>query len=403
MACKSFLSYGKLYCSIFPVVLAFLLSCRESYGQINYRPGYIISASNDTVFGKIPARSNSSNYKSCMFKSDGSITEYMPDEIKGFGYKERKYFISGILPDTFVEFLVSGPLRLFYYNSFYVQKEDSSVVELSKKEIKVSRNGNNYVVQDNRWRGILGQMVSDIPRIRKEVDYIALDRESLIKFVKDYNSEKGSDYFVFGESTQKFKVSYGILPALGISSLTVRSGRYYVGRSGLSPDFSVGFRISVPLPRLSHRLQILGEAKYMQSNYTCSLLNDKEPPGETYYDTSTGIKMSSILGGLKYTLVKSKLPVYLSAGASYNINSGSSSQTIKETVDNNLVLTDISSDFKIRDNRAGWWCGIELERNIKSSIVGARLSYEHISRMNISEELNAHLDRVSITILLMRQ
>lgn len=73
-----------------------LLCLLNLNGQTNFRPGYVITNSNDTLQGLIDNKGDVKNAKNCEFKesADAKVKEFKPFGIKGFRFKDDKYFVS---------------------------------------------------------------------------------------------------------------------------------------------------------------------------------------------------------------------------------------------------------------------------------------------------------------------
>ena len=151
---------------IYLLVISLIIPCSfMAYGQPDFRDGYIITAENDTIYGKIDFRSGFKNRKLCRFKGQNGLVEYTPDQITGYRFINDRFYSAQIIPGTFVEVLVSGKLSLFRDGyDFYIQKEGDSLIRLETKEIRdtVYDNGSPKVVlrQDTKWKEILSSITS---------------------------------------------------------------------------------------------------------------------------------------------------------------------------------------------------------------------------------------------------
>ena len=96
------------------LIFAFLFSISWLYAQPDYRPGYIIANSNDTLYGKIAYRGDMRMRKICKFKTDGNeIVKYTPYDIVAYRFEEGKYFVSREVSDkkVFLEYLLKGQVN----------------------------------------------------------------------------------------------------------------------------------------------------------------------------------------------------------------------------------------------------------------------------------------------------
>ena len=118
-------------------LIILILISAELQARSDFRDGFIIKATNDTIFGKIDYRSNLNNTKSCLFKTSSGIVEYTPDQIIGYGFKNDKFFSSEIIKGTFTEVLVAGELSLYMSgNDLFVRKTGSEMYKLESKQIR---------------------------------------------------------------------------------------------------------------------------------------------------------------------------------------------------------------------------------------------------------------------------
>ena len=83
-----------------PTALLMLLSlCAVVNAQRNFKSGYIITLTGDTIKGYIDSRGDIKNYKRCVFKEneENSSAEYSPEEIRAYRFIDGKFFISKLL------------------------------------------------------------------------------------------------------------------------------------------------------------------------------------------------------------------------------------------------------------------------------------------------------------------
>jgi hypothetical protein len=386
------------------ILIIFTIAFSPGKAQSNFRDGFIISLTNDTIYGKIAYKLNSDNYKVCEFKLNDEITRYSPSQLKGYGFINDKFYISGILENTFVELLVDGPLRLFRYNSFYVQKS-GTIHELVQKEIKIEKNGETYIQEDTRWRGIIRLMISDSDMDMKIAQELKLNEKSLTRLVKEYNDRKGSKITVFKEHRQKSHIDYGLSAGVTSSFLSIKkdfSNLQYLNNSYGSTDFSFGLYNSVSLPIISEKLAVQYEAWYVRSEFSSSVTVRDASAEILYYDTRIRFSTITVPVGLKYRLIGKNFPLYLLGGVSCNINLNSSSSVRSERVRSNVVSTSEYQALQIAKTQIGYWGGIEINKPFESFKIGASLRYYHGANMSPTEGLTAGINRISFSLILIK-
>src|SRR5690606_24112075 len=106
--------------------------------QSDFRPGYVITNSFDTIQGFVDYRGEIRSMKVCTFKEsmEAPSKEFLPGNIYGYRFNTGKFFVSKEintkeLNDTvFVEFLLKGISNLYYYaggdyNAYFLESEDA--------------------------------------------------------------------------------------------------------------------------------------------------------------------------------------------------------------------------------------------------------------------------------------
>lgn len=223
------------------------------FAQRDFRSGYIITITNDTIPGTI-LFNDLRIYFSCTFKNEfNQIETFQPFEINGFGFNEGKFFISKKVPTNkgeknyFVEFLIKGKANIYFYrddNQHYLfENNESKIIELTQEDIILERQDGSFYIRPNNYKNKLKLLLNDCPDIYNEIDNLVLDHKNLISFAKDYHnytcdSEK---CIIFEREPTPPFVKFGPLAGLAINSL--RFG------STLSTNYSysqfIGIRIQI--------------------------------------------------------------------------------------------------------------------------------------------------------------
>ena len=73
----------------YKLLIIFILLCLSNIlnAQNDFRAGYIITNSNDTVFGEIDYRGDILMGKLCKFKTNGNIVDYLPSQISAYRFR----------------------------------------------------------------------------------------------------------------------------------------------------------------------------------------------------------------------------------------------------------------------------------------------------------------------------
>lgn len=210
-------------------ILISLFISSISFAQSDFRPGYIISSENDTLYGFIDFRSDIRNSLQCTFHSDnGEKTVYHPFAIKGYRFTNGKYYISKWVKNQtsetvplFVEYLVDGEKDLFYYrstegNNYLINYNDSTLVLLPFQKKTNMKDGRYYGVQSTQHIGFLKSYFEDAPELYHQIEKIQQPGvRNLTKLTKDYHELKCSDSvcIIYNKAKNKFRMA--IEPVFG--------------------------------------------------------------------------------------------------------------------------------------------------------------------------------------------
>src|SRR6187551_3544325 len=110
-----------------PLLITFLCLFLKVYGQKDFRPGYIITLSGDTVKGEINYRNLRKNTQECEFKK--AVTEdkskYYPGEILGYSFENGPRFRSYSLPAKAGQAYKNVTEKQFYFLNILVEAPTS--------------------------------------------------------------------------------------------------------------------------------------------------------------------------------------------------------------------------------------------------------------------------------------
>lgn len=233
------------------------LQTQFASAQTVYRAGYIINSANDTINTEVAFRINEVNYSSVIYKVGDTIIKALPNELKGYGIFSGKSYSSGVLPNVFVEILVTGKISLFRYGNKYVVKKDSLTDILFSEYVERKINGRTVVVEDEKWRNILAFYTNDcFEDSYAVVKKTNLSEVGLITLIVDYNKCAESNYSEYQIQKSHAKLNFGLSTSLKGSYYRVSDNRQLVGYLPTrfsSLDYSVGATLTLVNPRLSEK------------------------------------------------------------------------------------------------------------------------------------------------------
>ncbi len=347
-------------CIIIPLVSIF--------SQSNYKEGYIITNSNDTIVGQIDFRTDHTNSSVCKFKKTETAVEnkYYPGDIAGYRFlNEGKYYVSrtldinGLQKNVFLEFLVQGLLNLYYLqldNDYYFfENKNGELISFTKKPDEIIEN--NRIKTDNRYKGIISSVLKDDLPLALKTSNIGFDRKSMIECTKEYHNdmcESGEKCIIFeNDYTKKFtKFELSAFTGVELNNIKINDSTLSQMLS-VSPIIGIGLNISSP--RLLKSLSLILDATLSKIDGTCYYSNEFT----NFQYSFKGIK-SNFSGGLEYIYQKGRIRPTASAELSYQylFNLESSLKRTYQTITNvKLPLNSspgikagIGADFQIRAN-----------------------------------------------------
>jgi len=384
----------------------FVVIANSSFCQNNFRNGFIITLEKDTIIGQVNYRSNTKNYKSCIFKSDQKVREYFPEEIIGFGYYNDKFFSSQIIEGSFVEVLVLGEISLFKSQNKYHLKKDTSVYDLESFSEEVKIDGKVGIRENNRWRGITSYLISDcINNTNNVVSKLKLEEKSLTKLVVRYNKCKGLDFTEFKARKPWIKYEYGATVGIVRSEIQCRRisrSMPYLDDSYSSINPSIGILLSISSPRISERIAFQSEIHFIKSSYSSLVIINNV--STEYHDTYIDLSTLSVPLSFKYSFPAKKYGLYLQAGINYDYHLNAKSKLLSESVTGNVVNTfPERSAFEINKNQIGYWGGMGILKSYHKFKASIAIRYFGMPALNKPGDFTASNSRILINLILFKK
>lgn len=385
------------------VIILFLVVSNYTFGQSDFRNGYIINLQNDTIRGLVEYRENSKNYKSCVFKTNTSEREYHPDEILGFGYENDKQFRSEIIDGIFVEVLVTGIMELYRSpNKFHIKKE-GEIHDLESFKEDVVINGKEGTRENNRWKGILSYLLSDcMYNQNKDIAYIQFEEKSLTKLVIRYNICRNSDFEELKNNKEWIKYDLGISLGFSKSGFSFDKDEPHLADSYSSMDPSYGIVIGISSPRLSERMSFQSEVHYINSNYFSFV--ELTSVHTDYHDVYIELSTLSIPISVKYTLPLTNSELYFQSGVNFDKHISYESQLFSERVSNNVVFTYPERvAFEIEELQLGAWAGLGILKSFEKFKASIALRYFKMTPINSIGTYKANSNKLTLNLILFKK
>lgn len=394
---------------IFAIIFFVVLASR-SYCQTDFRSGFIITSENDTIQTQVAYRSNLKNYKSCICKGEQGIIEYLPTQIRGFGYDGYKFFSSQIIDSSFVEVLVLGKISLYKSEHKYHLKKDTSLYDLEAVFDKVDIDGKVGTRENKIWRGLTAYLISDcIKNPQSVASSLSLEDKSLTQLIVNYNKCAGSGFTEYKANKPWIKYEFGATVGLTRSEINISNKTEwvpYLEDNYSSVDPSIGLLVGISLPRITEKITFQGEIQFIKYNYS-SLVVLKRLTTE-YHDTYINLSTLSMPFSLKYSFPEKKYGWYLQGGFCYDYHIKAEAKLLSEHVDGNVVNTFPERPaFEMYKNQLGYWGGIGVLKSYQKYKISLAVRYFEMSSLNIirdySTKFSTSDSRISLNLILLKK
>jgi hypothetical protein len=367
------------------LILCILSLSKIGLAQTDYRKGYIITNTHDTVYGLVKYIEGNKIYRSCEFERANQDTViYGPDGIAGYGYVDDKFFESKSIrilnheaQSIFLEVLVRGAVTLYHYkNIFLIEKAGADPIELKNDPKATYVDGFEIMKKSNQHIVTLNILLSDCPELRQRIQKATLSEKSLTSLIEQYNKCKGVPTITYKGKKEWIHYSFGIMGGVTSSQLIFNNVQgYYKYLSGTYQTTtntpSIGISLNMSLPRKWEHFSLQGDVIYGSFKYTNHYFNPTSgsPPYQNYastdFNTVIEIHQLNIPVGIKYIGKGSKITPYFNTGFSATIPISSKSETTIFISDiNGYNFTFIDKSLEIKPFQFGLWGGLGVLKSI---------------------------------------
>lgn len=369
--------------------------------QSDFRSGFIVIPSGDTLLGEIEYKKRSRNYEECTFRSNGKVQAFGPNELIGFALQDT-YYAAKVVNEAFVEALVIGELSLYRHKQRFIVSKGDVIYFLESKDTIVTIDGKSVSKRDNRWKGIMSYLVSaHVPEIGKRMENMALSEKSLTRLAREYNSSSGSSYLVFKESKKWFDGDFGVAGGFSMTSVNIRQSiqSQHLSRSYRAWVPTFGAEMSISSPRLNDRLSVQTGILYTKASYAALVIIPTVSDAE-YYDSFISHSTLSWPMGLAYSVTRKKISMFGVAGFNFDFNIKRSTRLLKETVyyAGNVDTHAETEAFQISGNQPGVFFGAGSSLNLSKCRVGLVTKFFSMRDFNKTKGFSAGTQRLAIYV-----
>lgn len=372
--------------------LVFLIGVQLIHAQQKYVSGYIITNSNKTIEGEIEVQDESKNFNGITFKTEDSAQTFTPTDILEFGFNGSIYRSKSEL-NHFIKLIVEGNLSLYEGPEWFYLEKNESIYELETSEYEAEVLGEKVMVQDNKWRSTVSQLIIDCTNHSTSVvASVQLNKEAMIALVNAYNTcrkQGGTKASNLGKSYKpRTEFNFGIVSSLTNNSIefidaTETSSQYRPSNNPSSSNENVsntnpaiGFSIEFISPAISEDFALNTELNYTHQAYTF-----QSNPNQNYYEeNNVNINKIAVPFSLKYTAPKYIKGAYVQIGINFDIHLDSNYSQRSETLLNNVIKTELrEGSLEYSSFQDGYWAGIGYEHIFKKIKLNFGLRYSQLT------------------------
>lgn len=340
------------------ILLSFLFITRKSFAQSNYKTGWVVTQSGDTLKGQIDDKEWLRNPTTIRFRPDESSQSqvFTPMNAKSFYVSGDLYesatvsidqtplrttmrneTLSGSIKATvFLSVLVRGPYSLYYYKdnrAHYYLSGGPGIFELISHEYVIQGNEGYYVItsQKNQYKQQLAQISKDCQGVDpSDVHYSS---GSLSKFVRACDGIQSPQKSVYVRRASHPTYSSRLYVGLLHPTLKIKFGNEWINFNSTS-NITFGYTGELTMPRWQGRRAIFAGIQYYSFNVSstgsyykegfvyncdsstgslnCSITRNEE----TLKNMDVNLKYLKMILGYRYTFLPGTLGPFVEGGLS---------------------------------------------------------------------------------------
>jgi hypothetical protein len=379
-----------------------LFSVISVFAQTDFRSGYVITLTSDTISGEIDYRSNAKNYKIARFRKDGRIADYAPEQLLGYGFVNDKFYSTSVVPGAFVEVLVQGEMSLYKHGAlFFIRKTNGGLHTLEYREVRERVvDGLDRIQENMRWKGLIVYMMFDCPPKQTALKALTFDERKLTKVVKSYNLCKKAVFVDFKARKPWTKFSAGISLGATNTHFDVEApGFPYLADRYSSSAPTFGFVLGVSSPRLSERFAFQPEVNITKTEFSSFVVREL-PSVTAYHSTSISLSTVSVPVLLKYAVVSRACKVHVLAGAAFDFHRKSQTHVSNKFVRDNAPSNGSEIEaFRVKKDQMGAGGGLSLERSFKGFELELFARYFRMGNLNELDKLETKTGKLSFGLV----
>lgn len=251
-------------------LLVSLLISAGLQAQTDFKPGYIIKSSGDTLHGSIDYRGDLLMSRVCKFRaSDNTVSEYYPGDIAAYRLIDGKFYVTQEVDGSkkFLEYLIKGKVNIYYMRDgagdhYYIDKDGEMLSEMPYKEEIRSINKMTVLHKSSRHVGLLLYYMQDAPDLKPKIESIAKpEHDVLVKIAEQYHNAvcSGEKCIIYEKALPLIRISPEIVGGIvRNSNIDCLVGKTYA---------EAGIVAHIWLPRTNEKVYFRTGVLYSQMKY----------------------------------------------------------------------------------------------------------------------------------------
>jgi hypothetical protein len=220
-------------------LLVSLLISAGLQAQTDFKPGYIIKSSGDTLHGSIDSRGDLLMSRVCKFRaSDNTVSEYYPGDIAAYRFIDGKFYVTQEVDGSkkFLEYLIKGKVNIYYMRDgngdhYYLDKEGLGLSEMPYKEEEKSVGDKLVLYKSKQHVGLLLYYMQDAPSLKSKIESISQpEHRELVKIAEQYHNAvcSGEKCIIYERRVPFIRILPEVVGgAIRYSNLNHLTGNYY--------------------------------------------------------------------------------------------------------------------------------------------------------------------------------
>lgn len=319
------------------------------------------------------------NSRFCMMKMGDQIVRYTPYEVKEYGFKDGRVYLSKDIQTSdsvqrvFLERLEKGNTTLYYYKgkrnkTYFLEKDSILFVELPKRKEK----------RDITFRSNLQHITSDCPNVRDAAKLVNYNKKSLTNLITRYNNCELKPFPFF---------KYGLIIGYGTTKLIPSSAieNEYINQLDFKYDggFTIGLFVDNPI--LVSDFSLHAELYYSRHGFSYNKLIENKD-----IDFVANISALKLPILIKYAYPSNKNRPFINAGGILAYNFKNDNSLYEASMTQNIIeIDDLKKTSLIYRNQVGYSIGGGLECKLNhKNFLFFELRYSKLYGLSDSGSLN---------------